>query len=98
MPEGRDNALLREGEFYSPVEARLRTEDVLLSALRQPCSRTVPRHQHELAYVTVVLQGDYLEGDRGKLEELTPFTARLQSLGSAARDADRTGGGLVLHD
>jgi AraC family transcriptional regulator len=75
MPEGRDNTLLRGGEFYSPVEARLRTEDVLLSALRQPCSRTVPRHQHELAYVTVVLQGDYLEGDHGKLEELRPFTA-----------------------
>jgi AraC family transcriptional regulator len=75
MPESRDNTLLRGGEFYSPVEARLRTEDVLLSALRQPCSRTVPRHQHELAYVTVVLQGDYLEGDRGKLEELSPFTA-----------------------
>jgi len=75
MPESRDNTLLRGGEFYSPVEARLRTEDVLLSALRQPCSRVVPRHQHELAYVTVVLQGDYLEGDRGKLEELSPFTA-----------------------
>jgi AraC family transcriptional regulator len=75
MPESRDNTLLRGGEFYSPVEARLRTEDVLLSALRQPCPRTVPRHQHELAYVTVMLQGDYLEGDRGKLEELPPFTA-----------------------
>jgi AraC family transcriptional regulator len=76
MPEGQDpGTLLRGGEFYSPVEARLRTEDVLRSELRQPCSRKVPRHQHELAYVTVVLDGDYLEGDRGKLEELRPFTA-----------------------
>jgi AraC family transcriptional regulator len=76
MPEGQDpGTLLRGGEFYSPVEARVRTEDALLSELRQPCSRKVPRHQHELAYVTVVLDGDYLEGDRGKLEELRPLTA-----------------------
>jgi AraC family transcriptional regulator len=76
MPEGRNpGTFLRGGEFYSPVEARLRTEDVLLSELRQPCSRKVPRHQHELAYVTVVLRGNYLEGDHGKLEELRPFTA-----------------------
>jgi AraC family transcriptional regulator len=76
VPESQDQgAFLRGGEFYSPVEARLRTEEVVLSALRQPCSRAVPRHQHELAYVTVMLHGDYLEGDRGKLEELRPFTA-----------------------
>ena len=76
MPD-RNNpgSQLRGGEFYSPVQARLHTEDVLLSELRQPCSRHVPRHEHELAYVTVVLDGDYLEGDRGKLAELRPFTA-----------------------
>ena len=74
MPEGHDpGKLLRGGEFYSPVQARLRTDDVLLSELRQPCSRNVPRHEHELAYVTVVLGGDYLEGDR-HLDELRPFT------------------------
>jgi AraC family transcriptional regulator len=67
--------LLRGGEFYSPLQARLRTDDVLLSELRQPCARSVPRHEHELAYVTVVLGGEYLEGDRGKLDELRPFTA-----------------------
>jgi AraC family transcriptional regulator len=76
MPEGHNpGTLLRGGEFYSPVETRLRTEDVLLSELRQPCARKVPRHQHELPYVTVVLDGDYLEGDRGQLEELRPLTA-----------------------
>jgi AraC family transcriptional regulator len=82
MAEGQDRGTqLRGGEFYSRVEARLRTEDVLLSELRQPCSRTVPRHQHELAYVTVVLDGDYLEGDRGKLHELRPFTAAFNPSG-----------------
>jgi AraC family transcriptional regulator len=54
---------------------------VLLSVLRQPCPRKVPRHEHELAYVTVVLQGDYLEGDRGKLEDLCAFTATFNPAG-----------------
>jgi AraC family transcriptional regulator len=87
VPEdGRGNdpgKLLRGGEFYSPVQARLRTGDVLLSELRQPCSRSVPRHEHELAYVTVVLSGDYLEGDRGMLDELRPFTAVFNPAGIA---------------
>jgi len=74
---------LRAGEFYSPIQTRLRTSDVLLSEMRQPCSRSVPRHQHELAYVTVVLHGDYLEGDRGKLDELRPFTAVFNPAGIA---------------
>jgi AraC family transcriptional regulator len=71
----RTSKLLRGGEFYSPVQRRLRTSDVLLSELRQPCARSVPRHEHELSYITVVLHGDYLEGDRGHLDELQPFTA-----------------------
>ncbi|HVR24535.1 MAG TPA: hypothetical protein VMU26_14570 [Candidatus Polarisedimenticolia bacterium] len=74
-------SLLRAGEFYSPVESRLCTEDVLLSELRQPCPRKVPRHEHELAYVTVVLQGEYLEGDRGRREDLCAFTATFNPTG-----------------
>lgn len=73
---------LRGGEFYSPVQSRLRTGDAVLSELRQPCSRAVPRHEHELAYVTVVLHGDYLEGDR-RLDEMLPFTAVFNPAGTA---------------
>ena len=80
---GSPGTFLRGGEFYSPVQARLGTDDVLLSELRQPCSRNVPRHEHELAYVTVVLRGDYLEGDRSKLDELRPLTAVFNPAGAA---------------
>ena len=83
QPASDPGKLLRGGEFYSPVQARLGTGEVLLSELRQPCSRSVPRHEHELAYVTVVLHGDYLEGDRGKLDELRPFTAVFNPAGTA---------------
>src|SRR3984893_16760106 len=82
-PENNDpGGLLRGGEFYSPVESRLCTEDVLLSELRQPCPRRVPRHEHELAYVTVVLHGDYLEGDRASLDELRPLASVLNPAGA----------------
>lgn len=84
MPASVDSGkLLRGGEFYSPVQARLSTDDLLLSELRQPVSRSVPRHEHELAYVTVVLHGDYLEGDRGKLDTLRPMTAVFNPAGTA---------------
>lgn len=84
MPDDSDpGKLLRGGQFYSPLQSRLGTEDVLLSELRQPCARQVPRHEHELAYVTVVLSGDYLEGDSGKLAELRPFTAAFNPSGIA---------------
>lgn len=84
MPEVNDpGKILRGGEFYSPVQARLRTGDVLLSELRQPCSRQVPRHEHELAYITVMLDGDYREGDHGHLDELRPFTTVFNPAGIA---------------
>jgi AraC family transcriptional regulator len=57
--------------------------DVLLSELRQPSARLVPRHEHELAYVTVVLGGHYREGDRGHLDEMPPLTAVFNPLGVA---------------
>ncbi len=75
--------VLRGGEFYSPIQARFGTSDVLLSELRQPRSRSVPRHEHQLAYVTVVLDGNYLEGDHGNLDELRPFTAAFNPAGIA---------------
>jgi AraC family transcriptional regulator len=84
MPAPNDpGKLLRGGEFYSRIETTLRTDEVLLSELRQPCARSVPRHEHELAYFTVVLNGDYLEGDHGHLEELSPFTATFNPSGIA---------------
>lgn len=57
--------------------------DVVLSELCQPVARSVPRHEHELAYVTIVLHGHYREGDRGKLDELPPLTAVFNPVGVA---------------
>ena len=84
MPEStQPGKILRGGEFYSPVQSRLSANDVVLSELRQPSARLLPRHEHELAYVTLVLEGHYREGDRGKLEELRPLTAVFNPVGIA---------------
>ena len=84
MPQSaHPSKILRGGEFYSPVQARLSASDVVLSELCQPVARSVPRHEHELAYVTIVLHGHYREGDRGKLDELPPLTAVFNPVGVA---------------
>src|SRR5262249_21639283 len=65
MPEASNNPgrVLRGGEFYSQVTAREKREYVFLAELRQrPLSR-VPRHEHELAYVSLLLDGCYAETD-----------------------------------
>jgi AraC family transcriptional regulator len=67
--------LLRGGEFYSPVKARLLTDEALFSELGPASACRFPRHRHELSYFTVILGGDYREGDRGRMEDLQPFTA-----------------------
>jgi len=84
VPESAEpGKILRGGEFYSPVQARLSAGDVVLSELCQPVARAVPRHEHELAYVTIVLRGHYREGDRGKLDDLRPLTAVFNPVGVA---------------
>ncbi len=84
MPQSaQPGKVLRGGEFYSPIQARLSANDVVLSELHQPVARSVPRHEHELAYVTIVLHGHYREGDRGKLDELPPLTAVFNPVGVA---------------
>ncbi len=53
MPVANSSAtLLRGGGFYSPLQARLRTDDLLLSELRQPCSRSVPATSMNWLYCT----------------------------------------------
>jgi AraC family transcriptional regulator len=75
--------VLRGGEFYSRVQSRLNTDDAVLCHLRQPGSLLVPRHEHALAYVTVVLDGHSVEGDHGKLCDMQPCMAVFNPCGIA---------------
>jgi hypothetical protein len=77
------NGVLRGGQFYSPVVSQQRQEHLVLTELWQPTGRKLPRHQHELAYVTVVLDGHYEEGSLHGLTELRPPTAIFNPSGIA---------------
>jgi AraC family transcriptional regulator len=88
--------VLRGGEFYSPVRARISADDVVLSQLCQPVASSVHHHEHELAYVTIVLQGDYFEGERGRLENLSPFTAVFNPVGAAHSTVIGPGGATLF--
>jgi hypothetical protein len=53
MPVASSSAtLLRGGEFYSPLQARLRTDDVLLSELRQRVRAAYPATSMNWLYCT----------------------------------------------
>jgi AraC family transcriptional regulator len=83
MPESNNSPgrVLRGGEFYSQVTAREKREYVFLSELRQPPSCKVPRHEHELAYITLVLDGCYAETDCCGRAEMHTFSAAFNPVG-----------------
>jgi AraC family transcriptional regulator len=67
--------VLAGGEFFSEVIDQHRQDDVLLTELVQTAGGKTPHHEHELAYVTVVLDGAYAEITRLTFTELQTFTA-----------------------
>ena len=74
-PDSRPGRVLRGGESISQAVTREAREHVFLSELRQPHGCKLPRHEHELAYFTVVLAGTYGESNSSCTAELHPFTA-----------------------
>lgn len=85
MPKsnGAAGRVLSGGEFYSQVTASEAEENLFLSELRQPASSKVPRHEHQLAYLTIVLNGCYAETDCVGRAELYPFMAAFNPSGIA---------------
>ena len=75
--------VLRGGEFYSRVTASNAERNLVLSELQQPAAAKVPRHEHQLAYVSVVLNGHYAETDCCGRVELPPFMAAFNPAGIA---------------
>ena len=83
MPESSNNSgsLRRGGQFYSQVAKQESWEHLLLTEVRQPTGLKIPRHEHELDYVSVVLDGYYAESNAQGSIELPPFTAIFNPLG-----------------
>ena len=85
MPKlnGGPGRVLRGGEFYSPVTVSGAGKNLLLSELHQPAAAKVPQHEHELAYLTLVLNGHYAETDCCGRAEMHPFMATFNPAGIA---------------
>jgi AraC family transcriptional regulator len=85
LPEGSNARIrvLRGGQFISQVVHRESRGLLVLAELIQPHGRKLPLHEHELAYVTLVLDGHYGEGTQHRFIELRPFTAIFNPSGIA---------------
>lgn len=79
----RRGRALAGGEFYSQVVSQQRQGHFLLTELRQPTARTLPHHEHQLAYVLMVLDGFYAEQTRQNSMELQAFSAVFNPAGVA---------------
>jgi len=77
MPESNDNPsdIRKGGQFYSQVARQERWEHLVLTEVEQPTGLKIQRHEHELDYVSVVLDGYYAETNIEGSIELPPFTA-----------------------
>ena len=82
-PTAISGNVLRGGQFFSPVAGQERHEHLVLTELWHPGAGRVPHHEHELAYVTLVLDGHYAEGGRHGWTELSPFSAIFNPAGVA---------------
>jgi AraC family transcriptional regulator len=52
---------LGPGEFYGMVARKAKIAELRLTDVRHPRGRELPRHEHELAYFSLLLDGDYTE-------------------------------------
>lgn len=75
MPESTEDSRQRKaGQFYSHIARQERCELLLLTEVQQAQALKVPVHEHELGYVTVVLDGYYAEDNAEGFVELPAFT------------------------
>jgi AraC family transcriptional regulator len=96
MPNEPVNRVLRGGEFYSPVMAKDCREHLLLTELHQPEAGKSPRHEHQLAYFTLALDGYYAETERHITSELHAFTALYNPAGAAHESCVGRGGARLF--
>ncbi len=82
-PDDGGRPVLGSGQFYSEVVRQERVDDLFLAELSQPGDRRVPQHEHELGYVTLVVEGHYEEATELGPTELPAFTAIFNPSGVA---------------
>ncbi len=76
MPASGERLLptqLADGQFYGAVRRPVRAAGLVFSEVVHAKPLSVPEHSHRLSYFSLLLDGDYDEGPRGRLTSYQPF-------------------------
>ena len=88
----RTRGSLRAGEFYGNVPRGARIEGLRLSEVRHTVGRKLPAHDHELTYLSLLLEGGYTEILGGRTFHYPASGAGFHPAGTSHRDEIDPGG------
>lgn len=81
-----DSQILRAGEHYGKVFCKTNIPSAILSESVYKKSLALPEHSHELAFFTLILQGNYSEHYGGKTQVYQPLTVLWRHSNLSHRD------------
>lgn len=81
-----DSQILKAGEHYGSVFCKTNIPSAIISESVYQKSIALPEHSHELAFFTLILQGNYSEHYRGKHLTYLPMTVLWRQADLSHRD------------
>lgn len=87
-----DSQILKAGEHYGKVFCKTNIPSAILSESVYQKSVVMPEHSHELAFFTLILQGNYSEHYAGKIQIYQPLTVLWRHSKLSHRDKIERGG------
>ena len=87
---------LQTGQFYGATQRTLDTAGIVLTELRHKTGRKLPRHTHESAYFSLLLDGTYKEQCTSRSAEYGAFTVGFHPPSLTHRDEIGSSGARML--
>jgi AraC family transcriptional regulator len=88
----RSRGSLRAGEYFGNVPRAARIDGIRLSEVRHRSGRKLPAHDHELTYLSLLLEGGYSETLGGRTIHYPASGAGFHPAGTSHRDEIFPGG------
>ena len=93
---GARDGCLDAGLYYGSVDGRYETPNAVLSEVNHDAPRTLPEHDHALAYFCMLISGDYVETIAGREFNYELFEVGFHPARTPHRDAIGHSGGRFL--
>jgi AraC family transcriptional regulator len=90
------NGRLDAGRYYGAIGNRIATAHAVLSRVVHPGARSLPEHDHALAYFCMLVAGNYIESVAGREFEYQPYEVGFHPSRMPHRDAVGTRGAEFL--